>query len=243
MQLEITIPILNEEITLDRQIRKVVDYLDRNTLPGVKSAIVIADNGSDDASPEIARRLSDEFADVHYLRLDERGVGRALKASWTASKADIIGYMDLDLATDLRHLPEAINAITEGRAQIVTGSRLKHGSKVHGRSLKRAFISRVFNTLLSFYLGTKFTDGMCGFKFLARRHQEPLMALGAKSDGWFFATELLICAEYEGLHLLDLPVTWTDDPNSKANTAKLTREYLLRMHSLKKELDARDDAL
>ena len=236
MNVEITIPILNEDATLEAQVGKVLSFLVTGALGDHSVSLVIADNGSTDQSPEIAQRLAEANPSVRYVRLEERGVGRALKRSWTTSDADIIGYMDLDLATDLKHLPEAIGAIASDQYDIVTGTRLRKGSRVIGRKPVRAVTSRAFNTMLKSYLGVSFTDGMCGFKFLQRKHLAKLMELGAQSDGWFFATELLVCAEHQKLRLLDLPVEWTDDPNSKANISKLAREYTAAMRDLKNKL-------
>lgn len=236
--IEITIPILDEQETLECQIRQIRSYLDQNLPEYDHISIVIADNGSKDESPAIARRLEKEVAGVRYLRLEERGVGRALKASWGGSKADIIGYMDLDLATDLKHLKPALDAIIHGGADVVTGSRLAEGALVEGRSALRGFTSRVFNFILKVYLGVTFSDGMCGFKFLRRQVFDRIRGAGAESDGWFFATEVLVVAERLGLKVADLPVQWVDDPNSKVRIVKLSMEYLRAMRRLKERLAA-----
>lgn len=236
--IEITIPILDEEDTLDRQIRAIRRYLDQNLSEYGGISIVIADNGSRDGSPAIAKRLEKEVAGVKYLRLEERGVGRALKASWGSSTADFVGYMDLDLATDLKHLRPALDALIKDGADVVTGSRLAAGAVVEGRSILRGFTSRAFNFVLKAYLGTTFSDGMCGFKFLRRDVVDRIRAAGADSDGWFFATEVLVVAQKLGLKLSELPVRWVDDPNSKVRVVKLSLEYLKAMRRLKEKLAA-----
>ena len=161
-----------------------------------------------------------------------------MKASWGNSSADIVGYMDLDLATDLKHLKAAFSSFN-GEVKLVTGSRLAKGAKVIGRSPLRSFTSRVFNLIVQTWFGSSFSDGMCGFKFLERSVLESLMKNGAQSDGWFFATELLVVADAMKLKIKDLPVEWTDDPNSKVKIAKLTAEYLKAMKSLKVQLKAK----
>lgn len=236
--IEITIPILDEEETLDHQIRKIRSYLDQNLFEYGQIVIVIADNGSKDGSPAIARRLEKDVAGVRYLRLEERGVGRALKASWGGSDADFVGYMDLDLATDLKYVKPALDALIRDGADVVAGSRLAAGAVVEGRSALREFTSRVFNLILKVYLGAKFSDGMCGFKFLRRSVFDRVHSAGADSEGWFFATEVLVVAEKLGLRLIDLPVKWVDDPNSKVKIVRLSMEYLRAMRRLKERLAA-----
>ncbi|CAM5785224.1 Bifunctional apolipoprotein N-acyltransferase/polyprenol monophosphomannose synthase [Castellaniella caeni] len=236
VSVEITIPILNEEATLHAQVHQVRAFVDRHLQDLPPIGIVLADNGSTDATPAIAAQLAQELAGVRYLRLEARGVGRALKASWKSSNADIVGYMDLDLATDLHSLRPALARLLDDQADVVTGSRLARGARVRGRSLLRGFTSRVFNLLLQLYLRVGFTDGMCGFKFLQRRHLPAILDAGAVSDGWFFATEVLVVAEHLGLRVSDLPVQWTDDPNSKVKIVKLTLEYLRAMRALRQRL-------
>ena len=237
MQIEIAIPILNEESTLDAQIRLVDRFLIESLTAYPETSVIIADNGSTDQSSEIGQALAKELDRVSYERVGQRGVGRALKHTWTRSMADVVGYMDLDLSTDLSHLPEALRMIEQG-SDVVTGSRLSPGSKVIGRSPVRSVVSHAFNLIVRTYFGTHFADGMCGFKFLLREHVAPLIDLGAKSDGWFFATEILICAEYAGLRVDDLPVIWRDDPETKARMGKLTIEYLTAMRRLKRQLQS-----
>lgn len=237
--IEITIPILNEEGTLDEQVRKVHQYLQSNLRDFAPIVIILADNGSTDATPNIARSLQQQLDGVHYLRLEQKGVGRALKASWTQSKADIVGYMDLDLATDLRYLRPALEKLRMDQADIVTGSRLAKGARVIGRSLLRGFTSRCFNLIIKTLFRISFSDGMCGFKFLKRNCLENLRNAGAVSDGWFFATEILITGDYLGYRIFDLPVEWRDDPNSKVKIGKLAVEYLNAMRLLRRRLPAK----
>lgn len=236
MTIEITIPVLNEQDTLAEKIHQVDQFLSAE-FPKEEVGLVIADNGSTDKTEEIGNQLSSAFDRVKYLRLSERGVGRALKASWTQSQADIVGYMDLDLATDLSYLRPALDALTNDEADVVTGSRLAKGSVVVGRKFVRKVTSIGLNLLVRLVFSTTFSDGMCGFKFLKRAEVEKLIQNGARSDGWFFATELLIVAEHLGLRIKDLPVHWTDDPDSKVRIMKLSLEYIRAIKTLKKFLN------
>jgi glycosyltransferase involved in cell wall biosynthesis len=231
LMIEITIPILNEEATLNAQVRKTRAFIDHKLSDLAPITLVLADNGSTDATSDIARKLESDLEGIRYLRLEERGVGRALKSSWGQSSAQIVGYMDLDLATNLRYLRPALEMLRADQADIVTGSRLAKGSQVIGRSL--------FNLLLRIVFRISFSDGMCGFKFLKRSSLDELRAAGAVSDGWFFATEILITAEYLGLRVGDLPVEWTDDPNSKVKIGKLVVEYLKAIKVLRRHLPKR----
>ena len=235
MTFEVTIPVLNEAETLNRQIHTLHHFLSQHFQEPEQWRIVIADNGSTDDTPHLAEALSDELREVRLLRVPRKGVGLALKTSWMQSNADIVGYMDLDLATDLKHFIQAYNAIATEGFDLVYGTRLHKRSRVRGRSLTREITSRAFNTILKTYLGTRFSDGMCGFKWLRRDLVASLIEGGAVSDGWFFSTELLAIAEWKGLRLCELPVQWTDDTTeSKVNIPRLAMQYLEAMAALKK---------
>ena len=234
MTFDVTIPVLNEEPTLEKQVLTLYAFLEKHFPDKSLWRIVIADNGSTDRTFEIAESLHAQHPEIVPLTVPRRGVGLALKYSWSHSTADIVGYMDLDLATDLPHFLEAYDAIAKQGYDLVYGTRLHPKSKVIGRTLKREITSRGFNFLLRNYLNIKFSDGMCGFKWLRRELYPQLHEGGAVSDGWFFSTELLTIAEWKGLKMYELPVKWTDDvSSSRVKIGPLAKQYLAAMKVLK----------
>ena len=230
---DITIPVLNEEDSLSENIMVLHDFLEE-TFKDVDWRITIADNGSIDNTHAIAAALSRENKNISELTVERPGVGLALKTAWIESRAIIIGFMDLDLATDLRHIPEAINGIKENGYDFVYGSRLNPKSKVSDRPLHREVMSRVFNLLLKLILRTKFSDGFCGFKFMRASKWNEIYDRGAKNDGWFFSPETLIAAEFLGLNILELPVEWRHGRDSKVRIIKHTVHSLRGMLNMRK---------
>ncbi len=230
--IDITIPVLNEEKILKKNVLFLHYYL-ANEIPNIGDwQIIIADNGSSDETKAISIGLTHEYSEIKYLNVNKKGVGRALKASWTASKANYIGYMDLDLATDLKHMKQILPAFANNY-DIVYGSRLLVDSKVSGRSLKREITSRCFNFVVRKYLKVKLTDGMCGFKFLRKEVFDKLYNSGANSDGWFFSTELIVTGEWNHYNLLELPIEWRDSDESHVKIVPLALEYIKAMRRLK----------
>src|SRR6266700_6801540 len=94
-QVEIVVPVRDEEHDLGPSIRRLVGYL-RTRFP-FRAADTIADNGSTDRTWEIALALARQFGEVGAVRLAQSGRGRALRAAWLASGADVLAYMDVDL--------------------------------------------------------------------------------------------------------------------------------------------------
>jgi glycosyltransferase involved in cell wall biosynthesis len=228
---DIIIPVLNEEKALPLSIAKLRRFLLENSPYPYR--IIIADNGSIDATPEIAEALSIEHKDVSWTRMEIRGRGRALKQAWLASDADIVCYMDVDLSTDLDAFPILVKSIGEGGFDLATGSRLMKNSIVKKRTLKRELTSRCYNLIIKLMFFTKFSDAQCGFKALSR-HTAQLLLPHVQDNGWFFDSELLIIAEKAGLSIKNVPVTWVDDPDTRVHVIKTATDDLKGLWRLRK---------
>ena len=150
---------------------------------------------------------------LRVVHLEQAGRGRALKAVWLASEADVLSYLDVDLSTDLAHLPELIGVVAEGRADLALGSRLLPASRTT-RGWKRELLSRGYNWLLHRALGLRVTDAQCGFKAISRRAAQALLP-PVQDSGFFFDTELLVLAQRQGWRIAELPVRWVDAPDSR----------------------------
>ncbi len=105
---EIVIPVYNEEVQLPESIHKLANFLENN-FAEKKWKITIADNASNDKTPDISRVLCEDDNRVNYFRLEQKGRGRALKKTWEKSQAKVAAYMDVDLSTHIKHIPELIN--------------------------------------------------------------------------------------------------------------------------------------
>ena len=211
--LDVVIPVLNEERALADSVNALAAFLSNN-LNDYEWAVVVADNGSTDATPSICQSLSEQDSRVRHVRLEQRGRGRALKRAWAESNADIVAYMDVDLSTDLSALPQTIAAVDGEGYDIAIGSRLKRGAQVIGRSFKRELISRSYSLIFRAMFLAGFQDAQCGFKAVSRRAADDVAPL-VVDNGWFFDTEMLLIAEKNGYRIKEIPVKWTDDPDSR----------------------------
>jgi glycosyltransferase involved in cell wall biosynthesis len=209
--LDVVVPVYDEQAGLEASIRRLHRYL-ATEFP-FSWRIVIADNASTDATPEIAGRLAAELPGVRCLRLERKGRGRALRAAWAASDARVVAYMDVDLSTDLRALLPLVAPLLSGHSDLAIGTRLAPGARVV-RGPKRELISRGYNALLHAVLRVKFSDAQCGFKAVRREALDALLA-GVRDESWFFDTELLVLAQRRGLRIHEVPVDWVDDRDSR----------------------------
>jgi glycosyltransferase involved in cell wall biosynthesis len=219
---DVVVPVYNEASGLRDQIRQLRARLQAE-LP-VSWIITIADNGSTDRTPELADALAADLPDVRVLHLPVKGRGRALRAAWSRSDADVVAYTDVDLSTGVTALFPLVASILSGHADVAVGSRLLAGSHTT-RSAKRELISRTYNRVLRVVLGTRIRDAQCGFKAV-RADVARAVLPEIVDDGWFFDTELLIRAERHGLRIVELPVVWVEDPESSVDIVRTALDDL-----------------
>jgi putative flippase GtrA len=212
-QVDIVVPVKDEERDLAPSVRRLCAFL-RDEFP-FSARITIADNGSTDQTWEVATALSQEFPAVTAVHMEQPGRGRALRAIWSGSDADVLAYMDVDLSTDLNALLPLVAPLLSGHSDVAIGTRLAHGSRVI-RGPRREVISRTYNLLLRASLGAEFSDAQCGFKAIRRDQARALLPL-TEDTGWFFDTELLVLAERAGLRIHEVPVDWIDDTDSRVD--------------------------
>lgn len=231
-------PVYNEETILEKSLRILYAFC-VSTLNDVDWEIVITDNGSTDASEAIGRRLAGELPHVSYERLPMPGRGGALRTVWGSRNADISLYMDSDLATDLRHIRELIDAILLHDFDIAIGSRLIRGAKT-SRSLIREICSRIYGIVPRLFFPTlPLHDCQCGFKAISQKTLHDIVP-SVKDKHWFFDTELLIRAHHLGYRITEIPVDWREQRHTKRKSKVKLFETALgniqKLVRLKKEL-------
>jgi glycosyltransferase involved in cell wall biosynthesis len=228
VDVELVVPVHNERLILDRNVTRVHEFLTAQAR--FSWSIVIAENASTDGTGVLADEIAARLPAVRVTHLPEPGRGRALRDAWLASDATAVAYMDADLSTHLDAFPRLIEPVLADDADIAIGSRLIPGA-VTVRGPKRELISRAYNTVLHATLRTGFADAQCGFKAMRADVAHALLPYVA-DDGWFFDTELLVLAERLGLRVQEVPVTWTDDPDSRVRilpTARADLRGVVRM--------------
>jgi glycosyltransferase involved in cell wall biosynthesis len=208
---DVVVPVYNEERDLGPSIRRLHEFL--ATAFPFRAVITIADNASRDGTLAVAERLAAELPGVRVVHLDAKGRGRALRAAWLKSDATVVAYMDVDLSTDLKALLPLVAPIVSGHSDLAIGSRLARGARTK-RGPKRELISRAYMLILRLALGAGFTDAQCGFKAVRASVARDLVPR-IEDQTWFFDTELLILAQRAGLRVHEVPVDWTDDPDSR----------------------------
>jgi glycosyltransferase AglD len=202
-EISVIIPVFNDRISLEKAVPKSLEILSRVTS---EFELIVAEDGSSDGSGDFVKWYEGRDPRIHLLHSDERlGRGKALNRAIRESKGKIVCYYDVDLATDMQHLPELIDAIRNG-ADISTGSRLLPGSDIV-RTEGREIASRSYNFLVRIILGSRLFDHQCGFKaFNKDRILQVIPRI--QSNHWFWDTELLVRAQRQGYIVREFPVRW-----------------------------------
>jgi glycosyltransferase AglD len=216
IQVSIVFPAYNEADYLEIAVQKAAEALNEFTS---SYEIIIAEDGSTDGTAEKSEELTKKYPFVRHIHGEKRlGRGFALKNAFRQCYGEVLVYMDLDLATDLKYLKPLVEAITVEGYDFATGSRLMRESKVE-RSLRRSISSKSFNFLVRSMLHSKLRDHQCGFKAFKR---EPVFALLDEVDArhWFWDTEIMVRAQHKGYRVKEIPVEWKSPRGTKVNLFK-----------------------
>lgn len=229
LRVDVVIPVYNEEHVLADSVATLHAFLGDHA--PFDWRIVIADNASIDGTQAVGEAIVGRMDRVAYLRIPQKGRGRALRQAWTESDADIVSYMDVDLSTNLDAFVPLIDAIAHGGFDVAIGTRLHRGAAVT-RQWKRELISRCYNLLVKLIFPRRtFSDAQCGFKAVSRRAVDRLVPL-IVNNHWFFDSELLLRAEQCGFRVAEVPVAWVEDLDTRVkifNTAVEDIRGLLRV--------------
>ncbi|MDR0372796.1 MAG: glycosyltransferase family 2 protein [Nitrososphaerota archaeon] len=216
LQVSVVLPAYNEDVYLYPAVEKTMQTLNSFT---DSYEIIIAEDGSTDGTAERAQKLAQKFPCIKHIHRGQRlGRGTALNNSFEQSHGEVLVYMDLDLATELKYLKPLIEAISVEGYDFATGSRMMPESRAE-RSISRSFSSKTYNFLVRRMLDSKLSDHQCGFKAFKR---EPLLSLlhEVEAKHWFWDTEVMVRGHRQGLKIKEFAVEWHSGKDTKVNLAK-----------------------
>ena len=218
VEVSVVLPAYNEEDTVERTVAVTLETLD-GFLPAGSYEVLVAEDGCDDRTPDIAARIAGDDERVRHVHSDDRlGRGGALERAFRLASGDVLAYFDTDLATDMRHLEELIESVRTEGYDAATGSRWIPGS-VADRPARRGVPSRGYNTLVRRLLGSELHDHQCGFKAFDREVLfEVLEDVG--DEHWFWDTETLVRAQRRGYRVKEFPVDWEPRSDSKVDLVR-----------------------
>lgn len=211
VKVTVVFPAYNEVDELEHAVDKVTQALNEFTS---SYEIIIAEDGSTDGTDKLAEALAEEHPFVKHIHGEKRlGRGAALKNAFMQSSGEVLVYMDLDLATDMKHLKALVDGVDSEGYDFAIGSRMLDQSRVK-RSRTRHLFSKTYNFMVRAVLGSNLQDHQCGFKAFRR---ESLVQLLDQVDAehWFWDTEILVRAQRRDFRIKEIPVSWKGGRETK----------------------------
>ena len=208
--LSVVIPAYNEERRLPETLDTVRAYLAGKAYPW---EIIVADDGSDDATAATVSRVGQTDERVKLLPLPHRGKGWAVKNGMLAARGEYRFLCDADLSMPIDLLDRLLpgNAPT---SDIVIGSREAPGARRIGEPRRRWLMGRVFNAMTRVLAAPGIADTQCGFKVFRAAAAEKLFALQTL-DGFAFDAEILFLARRRGFSVAEVGIDWHYRSESK----------------------------
>jgi dolichyl-phosphate beta-glucosyltransferase len=226
--LSLIIPAYNEASRIAGTIREAVTWL---TGQSFDTELIVVDDGSDDATADLADRALLQLGCGRVVRISHRGKAAAVRAGMLAATCEQVAFSDADLATPLPYLTE-LRAALAGGCDIAIGSREGVGARRLGEPSYRHLMGRVFNGLVRLLLVPGVHDTQCGFKlFRAEVARDLLLRSRLYREGGqvisgprvtAFDVELLTIARLNGYRICPIPVVWSYGEGSKVRPARDT---------------------
>jgi Glycosyl transferase family 2 len=192
----VVIPCLNEAENIESCVTAALEALRGMGAPG---EVVVADNGSEDDSVELAQR-----AGARVVIERRRGYGSAYLAGFAASTGRYIVMADADLTYDFSDIPRFVAALEEG-AEMVIGDRMDNIQPGAMPWLHRYVGNPILTGLLNLFFRTGVKDAHCGMRALRR---DVLPRLDLRTTGMEFASEMVIRASKEKLRITEFPIEY-----------------------------------
>jgi hypothetical protein len=197
-------PCLNEAETVATCVRKTLAFFDRE---GIDGEVVIADNGSDDGSVELALA-----AGARVVAVTEKGYGNALMGGIRAARSPYVAMGDCDDSYDFATLGPFLEELRNG-ADLVMGNRFKGGIAPGAMPFMHRYLG---NPVLSFigrlFFKSKVGDFHCGLRAFDRQR---ILDLDLHTGGMEFASEMVVRAALSGYDVRERPTTLSPDGRSR----------------------------
>lgn len=215
-EISIVLPAYNEASRVEKCVRQVEKAI--NSFSD-SYEIIITEDGSTDGTASIVANLSQSNPNLSFLHFPRRlGKGKAIKRGLRSARGDVIIFMDVDLATSLKFLPQIVQLAKVHRG-IAIGSRYVEGSKVQ-RCVSRTLFSLIYNLFVGILFFDGIHDHQCGFKAMSREVAQILLA-NSKSDGFFFDTEMILQCKKIGFPVIEVGVEWSETKKRNKSAIKL----------------------
>ena len=209
--LSIIIPAHNEEHRLPQTLEQVVHFA---TSQSFETEVLVVENASTDHTLEVGNEYASHHPMVHVLHEDQPGKGRAVQKGMFAAIGTYRFFADADFSMPPTEIGRFIPPIVD--VPVAIASREAPGAVRYDEPFYRHITGRVFNSLIRMLVLPALNDTQCGFKMFRADIAEEIFRRQTLM-GWSFDVELLYIASRRGYPILEIPIPWYFNPESKVN--------------------------
>ncbi|HJR80286.1 MAG TPA: dolichyl-phosphate beta-glucosyltransferase [Anaerolineales bacterium] len=213
--LSIIIPAYNEESRLPDTLEQVFHFLGKQSF---ESDVIVVENGSTDRTFDVAQKFAEQHKSLRVIHNEERGKGGAVQRGVREASGKYVFICDADLSMPVEEISKFLPPVLQD-FDIAIGSREAPGAVRYDEPYYRHLAGRVFNTLIRWMVLPHLQDTQCGFKCLradVARDIFPFQTL----TGWAFDVELLYIAHHHGYAILEIPIDWYFNADSKVRVLR-----------------------
>ncbi|RLG41963.1 MAG: hypothetical protein DRO05_02510 [Thermoproteota archaeon] len=209
--ISVVVPAYNEERTIEECFKRIYSVLKDS---GYEFEVLLEQDGSSDQTPHIIEELSRKFENVEAISFPERrGKGFGIRKCLERVRGDIIVLIDADLEYPPEKIPEMVEIISNGEADIVVARRVNSR-----RCFVRSFLSSIYRFILLVLFGKNFHDPQSGLKAVKREVIDEIWPIA--SDGFEIDAEILIKAHNNGFKISYVPIKYAYRGESKVSVLK-----------------------
>lgn len=213
--LSIIIPAHNEENRLPSTLEQVFAFLTKQSFP---SEVIVVENGSRDHTFEIARQFTGQHENLRVLQNDQRGKGLAIRRGVQEATGMYIFMCDADLSMPIEEISKFLPPQLQ-HVDVALASREAPGAVRYNEPNYRHLTGRVFNTLIRLLVLPGLQDTQCGFKCIRAEVARDIFPYQTLT-GWAFDVELLYIARRHGYQLVEIPIHWYFNDDSKISVVR-----------------------
>ncbi|MGM0440873.1 MAG: dolichyl-phosphate beta-glucosyltransferase [Elusimicrobiota bacterium] len=216
-ELSIVIPCYNEENRIIKALNRISDYIDRR---GIKTEIIIVDDGSKDQTVNKVKNFNTNIPLKIHSFFKNRGKGAAVKWGMLKARGKLILFSDADLSTPIEEYEKLEKEITQKEYDIAIGSRGLAGSeKIVPQNFFRDKMGKLFGLLVRIMLLPGIRDSQCGFKLFKREVAKDVFSCQTVC-GFGFDPEILFISQKKGYKIKEVPIVWKNSFETKLSPFK-----------------------
>ena len=226
--LTIVVPAYNEEKRLPATLPQITHFIANQAY---EIEVILVNNNSQDRTREIAEQFAAEFPYIRVIDEGRQGKGAAVKTGLTAGRGEYLFIADADLSMPISEVSKFIPPNIE-TYDVAIGSREAPGAVRYDEPEYRHLMGRVYNLIVRLFAVKGFHDTQAGFKCF---HRDSVRTIIDRQtvDGWAFDVELLYIAQKHGCKIVEVPIEWHYQPNSRINPLKDSYEMFLEVFKIR----------